>query len=170
MEDFMKIVIGLILTFISAQALAAKIGIIDMQKVINSIKEGKSVIGTLEKSFNEKKAKLKKEEDKIIKAKEEFQKQSMVLSDQAKVKKEQELQQMIVGIQQKTVEYQKEIQGLEQSLKKPLLDKLKPIVDEVSKKEGVDLTFEISSPVIYAKDKVDLTDAIIKAYDAKHKK
>lgn len=166
----MKLLITFLTTFFSVQAMAVTVGIVDMQKVINTIKDGKSIVKTLEKSFNQKKKKLKSEENKIIKAKEEFKKQSLVLSDKAKLKKEQELQKMIIDLQRKTMEYQKTIQKQEQNLKKPILDKLKVVVEDVSKKQNVDLTFEIASPVIYAKTKKDLTDAIIKAYDKKYSK
>ena len=49
---------------VSAQA-AVLVGLVDIQKVITTIKEGKGVQKTLEKSFNDKKVILKKEEDKI---------------------------------------------------------------------------------------------------------
>ena len=55
-------------------------------------------------------------------------------------------------------------------MKKPILEKLKPVIDEVSKSEKVAMTFEItSSPLVYAQDKVDITEKVIKAYDKKHK-
>ncbi|MBL7664894.1 MAG: OmpH family outer membrane protein [Bacteriovoracaceae bacterium] len=167
----MNKILVLLLMVISVNAQAVVIGLVDMQKIFSTIKDGKSVLATLEKSYNEKKKKLKAEEDKIMKLKEEMQKQSMVLSDAAKAKKEQEMQKLIMELQQKTVEYQKEINGQEQDLKKPVLDKLKVVVDEVSVKQNVDLTVELkSSPMIYVKEKKDLTDEIIKAYDAKNSK
>lgn len=148
-----------------------KVGIVNIQKVITNIKEGKSVMKTLEKSFKSKQKELKSEEAKIKKMQASFKKQDMVLSDKAKAKKQQEVRGMIAALQQKTMKYQKDIQNQEAQLKKPILEKLKPIIDEVSKAEKVELTFEItSSPVVYAADKVDITDKVIKAYDKKYNK
>jgi outer membrane protein len=147
-----------------------KVGIINIQKVIRTIKEGKAVNTTLTKSFKSKEKQLKAEEAKIKKQQEAYQKQTMLLSGEAKAKKEQEIRKAIAELQKKTMAYQKEIQKQEAQLKKPILDKLKPIIDSVSSKKGVDLTFEISSsPIVYAKTQVDITDEVIKEYDKKHK-
>lgn len=159
----------LIMTFSFSAFSQVLVGLVDIQKIITSIKEGKNVQKTLEKSFNDKKAVLKKDEDKIKKAQEDYKKQSMVLAEQARMNKEREIQEMMMGIQNKTMEYQRDIQKMEQDLKKPLLEKLRPIIDEVSKNNKVAMTFELSAaPIVYAESKIDLTEEVIKAYDKKH--
>lgn len=167
----MKKIILMLTLILSFSAFAeVKVAIVNIQKVITSIKEGKGVMKSLEKSFKTKQAELKKEEDGIKKLQKDYQKQSLVLSDKAKAKKEGEIRQKIQALQQKTMKYQKEIQKMEAQMKKPILEKLKPVIDEVSKSEKVAMTFEItSSPLVYAQDKVDITEKVIKAYDKKHK-
>lgn len=158
-----------VLLFAYSASAATLIGLVDVQKIITSIKEGQAVQKKLEKTFNDKKAVLKKDEDKIKKAQEDYKKQSMVLADQARANKERELQEMVMNLQNKTMEYQREIQQLEQEMKKPILEKLRPIIDEVSKSNQVDMTFELSAaPIVYAANKKDLTEDVIKAYDKKH--
>ncbi len=166
----MKSLIALLaLTFSLSSFATTLVGLVDIQKVITSIKEGKGVQKTLEKSFNDKKAILKKDEDKIKKAQEDYKKQSMVLAEAARLNKERELQEMMMGLQNKTMEYQREIQKMEQDLKKPLLEKLRPIIDEVSKENAVAMTFELSAaPIVYAESKKDLTEDVVKAYDKKY--
>lgn len=166
----MKSLIALLaLTFSLSSFATTLVGLVDIQKVITSIKEGKGVQKTLEKSFNDKKAILKKDEDKIKKAQEDYKKQSMVLAEAARLNKERELQEMMMGLQNKTMEYQREIQKMEQDLKKPLLEKLRPIIDEVSKENAVAMTFELSAaPIVYAEAKKDLTEDVVKAYDKKY--
>ncbi len=147
------------------------VGVINLQKVLNSIKEGKEVNEKLKKTFDERKSTLLKEEEKIKKAQEEYMKQAALLSAEAKRKKEAELQQNIIAIQKKTNDYQKEISELEASMKKPILDKVKDIVESISADSKVDFTVELStSPVVYAKNKKDITDDVISAYDKKHGK
>ena len=146
------------------------VGKVDIQKVLVSIEEGKKVRNQLKGEFDKKQKLLKKEEDKIRKMKEDLDKQAAVLNAKAKAKKERALQEAIMQAQQKSMQYQQEIQGKEQELKKPLLDKIKTIVEAVSKKNEVDFTFESSTtPVVYAKDLKDLTDEVIKEYNSKHK-
>jgi outer membrane protein len=165
-----KIILIMTLMFSLSAFAEVKVAIVNIQKIITSIKEGKGVMKSLEKSFKTKQAELKKEEEAIKKLQKDYQKQSLVLSDKAKAKKEGDIRQKIQGLQQKTMKYQKEIQKMEAEMKKPILEKLKPVIDDVSKKEKVAMTFEItSSPLVYAQDKIDITDKVIKAYDKKHK-
>lgn len=158
-----------LLTFSYSSFASVLVGLVDIQKIITTIKEGKNVQTTLEKNFNSKKAILAKDEEKIKKAQEDYKKQSVVLADQARMNKEREIQEMMMALQQKTMEFQREIQKMEQDLKKPILDKLRPIIDEVSKANGVAMTFELSAaPIVYAENKKDLSEEVIKAYDKKH--
>lgn len=168
----MKMLFGLLLLTFSLQSFSAVVvGLVDIQKIITTIKEGKNVQKDLEKAFNDKKAILKKEEDKIKKTQEDYKKQSMVLAEAARATKEREIQEMMMALQNKTMQYQQEIQKMEQEKKKPILEKLRPIIDEVSKANEVALTFELSAaPIVYAEAKKDLTEDVIKAYDKKHPK
>jgi outer membrane protein len=168
----MKTFISLFVFLVCSSVWATNvIGLVDVQRILTSIKEGKTVAKQLEKSYNDKKATLKKEEDKLKKMDEDLKKQSAILSDQAKMTKGRELQELALKLQEKSMQYQKDMQKQEQDLKKPILDKLRPIIDEVSKASAVTMTFELSSaPILYAESKKDLTDDIIKAYDKKHSK
>ena len=159
----------LFLAFSVSSSASVLVGLVDIQKIITTIKEGKNVQTKLEKSFNEKKSILKKDEEKIKKAQEDYKKQSMVLAEAARMNKEREIQEQMMKLQSKTMEFQKEIQKMEQDMKKPILEKLRPIIDEVSKANGVAMTFELSAaPIIYAESKKDITEEVIKAYDKKH--
>jgi len=63
-----------------------------------------------------------------------------------------------------------QIQKMEMDEKKPILEKIRAIVSEISEKEKVDLTVEVSaSPILYAKDVMDLTTKVIEYYNSKHK-
>lgn len=168
----MKKLITILAMALSFSAVAqVKVGVINIQKVITSIGEGKNVMSTLEKSFKSKQKEIKAEEEAIKKLQQDYQKQSSLLSDKAKANKENEIRQKIAQLQQKTADYQKNIQNQERELKQPILEKLKPVIDQVSQSKDVAMTFEASSsPVVYAQNQVDITNDVIKAYDKKHKK
>ncbi len=166
----MKYVMSLlVLMFSTVSSANVLVGLVDIQKIMTNIEQGKDVQKQLEKSFNDKKAILKKDEEKIKKAQEDYKKQSMVLAESARATKEREIQELMMKLQNKTMEYQREIQKMEQDLKKPILEKLRPLIDDVSKSNGVSMTFELSAaPIVYAENKKDLSDEVIKAYDKKH--
>lgn len=166
----MKLTLCLLLLTFSFSSLATTlVGLVDIQKIITTIKEGKGVQKNLEKAFNEKKVILQKDEEKIKKAQEDYKKQSMVLAEAARATKEREMQDLMMKLQNKTMEFQRDIQKLEQDMKKPILEKLRPIIDEVSKANSVAMTFELSAaPIVYAESKKDLSEEVIKAYDKKY--
>ena len=164
------VVLSLLLTF-SFPSLAVSVGTIDIQKVLFTVKRGQKVRKQLETSFNKKKAALKKEEDKLKKSKEEFDKKAQLLSEQAKLKEQERLQRMLLALETKRQKYQKEIRDMEARLTEPIVKSIYQVAEGVAAKAKVDLAFESSaSPIIYAATKRDLTDEVIKQYDKKHPK
>ena len=165
-----KILVLVAAMMMSAQSMAVVVGKVDVQKVILSVNEGKKIKEKLKKTFDEKQKILKKEEDKIRKMQEDFKKQSLVMNEKAKETKQRAIQEGIVKLQQKTAGYQREIQELEQKHKKPLFEKIKAVINTVSKAAGVDITIEsATAPIIYAKSEKELTDDVIAAYNKKYK-
>ncbi len=150
---------------LTSAASAASIAKVDVQKVLLSVKEGKSVRKTLKKSFDEKQEIIKKEENKIKKLQEDYQKQSAVIDAKTKAKKEQEIQGRIMALQQKTMAFQKEIQAKENELKQPILEKVRTVIEKVSKSGNYDMVFEVTTSPIYVKEVDDITDKVVKAYD-----
>lgn len=160
----------LVVVLTSAVQAEVLVGIVDIQSVLTSIKDGKEVNSKLEKIFNKKKLELTSTEDKIKKLQEAFKKKSMVMSAAAKAKEEKKIQDEYMAYQQLRMKAQQDMQKEEQALKAPILEKLKPVIESISKKEKVALTFEISSsPVIYAAKQVNLTPMVIEAYDKQNK-
>ena len=168
----MKAFISLLLfAALSTPSFALVVGKVDIQNVLISVKEGKKVRDQLKDEFEKKKKILDQEQEKIKKMQQDFAKQSLVMNDKAKLEKEKSIQQKIIELQQKSLGFQKEIQAMEGKMKAPILERIKTIVDQVSKKANVDVTFEMSTaPVIYAKSEKDLTSEIIQAYDKKYSK
>lgn len=162
-------VLALVMT--SSVFAAVNVGKVDVQKVLITVNQGVAVRDQLKKSFDEKQKILKDEEEKIKKLQEDYSKKASVINDKEKAKKEREIQEKIMAIQQKTGGFQKEIQDLEQKLKTPILERVKSVVDEVSKAADLDLVYEAATaPILYAKTEKDLTDDVVKAYNKKFPK
>jgi len=154
----------------SAQAstdTAVKIGIVDMQKAIQGVESGKKAKTQLEKDFNSRKAELQKEEASIKKMGEEFRKQSLVLNDEARAKKQQELQERVMKFQEMTARSQQEIAQKEQELTMPIIQKLRAIIGDVAKTKGYSVILEKNeNTVLFSLDKDDLTDDVIKLFNS----
>ena len=163
-------IIGLILaSFLSTAALAAevKIGYIDMQKAIQETAAGKKAKKELEEEFNKKKKDLEKKEADIKKMHEDFEKRSMAMNEDARMKKQQEIRAEMGKYQEVAGKAQMEIQKRERDLTQPIVTKLRSIIDDLAKKEEFTVILEkAENSVMWAKKDIDLTERVIKAYDS----
>src|SRR4029079_6472419 len=108
----------------SAQANdGVKVGTVDMQQALQTVDAGKAAKAQLEKEFNAKKKELQGEEAAIKKMGEEFKKQAAVMNDDARGKKQAEIQERIMKFQEITARSQSEIQTKERDLTQPIITK-----------------------------------------------
>jgi len=160
-----KLSVFLLTAILSVGTFGASIAKVDVQKVLLSVDEGKAVRSTLKKKFESKQKIIKAEEEKIRKMQTDYQKQSELLSPKAKLKKERVIQAKIMELQQKTMGFQKDIQDQENKLKKPILEKVRTVIEKISKESNYDMVFEVSTSPIYVKEVSDITDKVVKAYN-----
>lgn len=168
-----RVMIGMLsLMFVAgASASEIKFGIVDMQKALQSVDAGKKAKTELEAEFNKKKTELQNEETAIKKLHEEFQKQSLVMNDQAKAKKQGELQERIMKFQEKTARSQADIQKKEQELTLPIVTSLKKIVHNIATEKQMALVLENNeNTILYSLDKDDITQEVINQYNKTAKK
>src|SRR4051812_40696816 len=112
---------GILSFSLSAHAAAdIKIAVVDLQKALQSVDAGRKAKGSLEKEFNDKKKSLQAEEEAIKKMSEDFKKQSLVLSDEAKARKQNEIQERLLKYRELFGKSQFDIQNRERQLTEPI--------------------------------------------------
>ena len=153
----------------SASSWGAKVGIVNLNKVVVGIKEMKGVREKLKAFHMSKQMELKKEEEKIAKIHKSFQKKSMVMNDKTKMEKQKEIQAMVIELNKKKFMMEREIQQFGKNSQAPVMNKIKVVIDSISMKEAVDFTLDTATgQLYYAKNKIDLTQKIIDEYNKKH--
>ena len=139
-----------------------KIGVVDIQTVMEESVPGEAALKELKNSFDEMKAELDKHKDNVMKLRQEIQKQSLVLSQEAQIDKETEFRQKareFEGLQQS---YQKKMQVKEKNLTKPILEELKKVIDAYGKKYSYTLILDKkNSGAVYHDPSVDITNNVI---------
>lgn len=149
-----------------ATAAELKIGLVDMQKALQSVDAGKKAKAQLEKEVNAKTKDLQNEQQAIQKAAEEFKKQSLVMSDAARNKKQAELQERAMKFEQTRMRTSTELQQREQELTQPIINRLRTIVTDLAKKMGYNLVLEKNENVVlFSQTTDDLTPEVIKQYN-----
>lgn len=155
----------------SASEAETKLAYIDMQKAIQETSTGKKAKSELETEFNKKKKELEKREADLKKMNDDLEKKSMVLTDEVKAQRQQELQGEMLKYRELVGKSQMEIQKRERDLTVPIVEKLKVIIDQIAKKEGYTMVFEKSEQsVMWANKDVDLTDRVVKEFEKTAKK
>lgn len=148
----------------------AKYGVVNMQKIIVSVQEGKSARTALEKEIKEKEKTLMEQKAELDKMNEEWKSQAALLSDDAKMKKQQEFQQKVMNLRNEEMKFQGEIKQKENEATQKIAIKVSQLVNDMAKDKKLEAIFEVnSSGLLYLQDPIDLTDEVIKAYDGKKK-
>ncbi|MBS1959554.1 MAG: OmpH family outer membrane protein [Bdellovibrionales bacterium] len=142
---------------------AMKIGVVDMQKAIQTSETGKKAKAELEQAFNKKKKELQAEEASLKKAQEDLQKKASALSESAKKEQGQKLQERFMKYQELLQKSQAEIQKKEQEMSAPIITKIREKIGELAKKKGYTLILEKNENIVlFSQEKDDLTADILK--------
>ncbi len=165
MKKVMVILATLILTGTSAFA-ESKVGFVDVQKAIQATAAGKKAKESLDGEYQKRKGSLDKRKADIEKMGQDLEKKKSVLSEEVLGKKQMELQEEMMKFQKTVAENQLEIQKKEEELVKPIITRMKTIIEKVAQEKGFSMVIENKGQnVLYAAKDADLTDAIVKAFE-----
>ena len=102
----------------------------------------------------------------IEKGKSDLEKQSSVLSPDARKSKEEEVERLIREYQRLVSDSQNEVKKREGELTGGILKEIRPIIEKIGQDEGYTLILENSaSQILYSTKEADLTDIVIKKYN-----
>lgn len=144
-----------------------KIGYIDLQRVILESKAGKTAKSAFEREFNQKAALIEQKKTALDKEKENFLKQSAVMDDEARLRKADELQRREKELNRTRDDYRDELQRRDLDLSKQILSRVVEIINNIGNSEGYTIILEKSEGGVLCCKGADITDRVIKAFDAK---
>ena len=159
----------LILFFFTNSLLAAdvaKIGVIDLQKVLETSTAGKSIQAQLKTQKDKMESDLKQKGSEIENLSKRLERESMVMGKEMREEKEREQRIKINDFKAIQKRYRSDLQKLEVELMNQLQKDIKEIVDAVGKKEGYLLIIN-KYTVLYSPGPIDITDDLIKKLNAK---
>jgi len=142
-----------------------KIGIINPQGVLQNSVKGKEVIERL-RSLNMSKQKKYEAMQKEIEALEK-EVISPALNPDTRDKKNMDLQNKRIEIKRFAEDAQKDSMSMQQKEFESLQRELMPIIEKIAKGAGFSLVLDLNTAgVTYFEPAIDITDQVIKAYDA----
>ncbi len=144
----------------------AKIGVIDLQKVLGTSTSGKSIQAQLKKQKETMETNLKQKGSEIEKISKRLERESMVMGKEMREEKEREQRIKINDFKSLQKKYRSDLQKLEAGLMNQLQKDIKELVDAIGKKAGYLLIINKYS-VLYSPGSIDITDDLIKKLNAK---
>jgi outer membrane protein len=154
----------------SVWAADLKMAYVDIQRAVNECNAGKEAKNSITKEL-EKIQRLNAEKQKELQTmKESLDKQTPMLTPDARANKEKEFQSKVRDYQRWVDDNQKDIQQKTQEKERNISIGLVKVIQKVGADEGYTLILERNeSIVLFASKALDITDRVIKAYDAQKK-
>ena len=158
------IVVMLMVGYVFGQV---KIGVINPEKVIRNTTRGKASIKKLDELGKAKQANIIQMQNEIKAIQKELQ--SPALSTSARDTKSMQLQNKQTKLRRYVEDSQREIKIKVNAQMEKFRKEIMPLITKVGKVKGYSLIFDLrNSGISYFNQAIDVTDEIIRAYEAKY--
>ncbi len=144
----------------------AKIGIVDLQRVLETSTSGKAANSELKAKYKDMTANLKKQETDLKSMKEKLEREALVMSREQREEKDRELRIKANDLKVTKARFQREMKTMQKRILVRLQKDIMKLVEDMGKKEGFLLIMEKrEAGIMYAPNTIDVTDKIIRQYD-----
>lgn len=147
-----------------------KLGYVDMQKALNLSDAGKEAKEQLAGKVKKYQDEINVKQEELKKLKDELEKQSVLLSETARGAKEKDYQQKLKEFQRFTKDAQDELQARDEEFTKKIIEELERVIQEYGRKNGYTFIFVRNESMIFVDDKADVSDEVLKLFNASRKK
>ena len=168
----LSVVLGMILLgwFGSVWAADLKIAYVDIQKAVNESNAGKDAKKLITKDVEKFQGQIADKQKVLQTMKESLEKQAPMLNPDARATREKEYQNKLREFQRWGEDSQNEINQKRMEMERNISIGLQKVIQKVGADEGYTLILEKNeSIVLFVSKALDITDRVIKAYDAQKK-
>ena len=165
------IFVGGLLTGVAySQNVNIKIGSVDIQKAVNECHSGKEAKKALTKEVEKFQGLIAERQRELQEMKESLEKQGLMLSPEARAAREKELQTRARDFQRWGEDVQNEINQKRAEMERNIFVGLQKVIQKLGADEGYTLILEKNENIVlFSSKSTDITDLVIKAYDAQRK-
>jgi len=164
--------IGIVLFGFLGSALAAdyKIAYVDIQKAVNESNAGKDAKKAITKEVEKFQRQITDKQKELQTLKESLEKQAPMLTPDARATREKEYQNRLREFQRWGEDTQNEINQKRTEVERNISIGLLKVIQKVGADDGYTLILEKNENlVLFVSKTIDITDRVIKAYDAQKK-
>jgi outer membrane protein len=143
-----------------------KIGVVDLQKILETSNSGKAAQNELKVQRDKMQVDMKQRGNEIQEIESRMQREAMVMSKETREEKEREHRIKVSDFQALQRKYQSDLQEVERKLMGKLQSEITSLVSDIAKKDGYLLVIS-NIGVIYALSSTDITERLIQELNAK---
>ena len=149
----------------SAQS-AQKVGVIEVQRIVQESAVGKESLARIQKVQTGKQEELGKRQTELRDLEKRIQEQGKSLSEEAMEKLQKDYQAKALDLKRFQDDAQRELEEIQRKELGDLEKRVLPVIEAVSKELGYSLVFnKYQSGLLHADGSVDLTDAVIQKFN-----
>jgi outer membrane protein len=147
----------------------AKIGVANLQRILETSNPGKSAQEEIKKQKDQMEQELKQKGGEIEELRKQLERESMVMSKEKREEKEREIRIKLNDFKSLQKRYRTQLQNLEKKLVNTLLKEVSTLVEEIGKKEGYLLIIN-NAGVMYSPNSINITDKVITELNTRFEK
>lgn len=154
-------------TAVTMEAQEAKIGFINLQKVLLESKKGQAVLAKLQAEKEAKQKEIDAQEKKIRQMEADFEKKRSVLSDAARKERERAIRKQRRDLRRTVDDLNRDFTERERDIRDGLIKEVAAVVKSYGEKNGYLLIMEVrAGGLMYGNKAADLSEEVTAAYDA----
>lgn len=152
----------------NAGAVAIRVGYVDLQQALNSSSAGEKAKDSFKAEVERMEQVLEKRRAKVEKLKGELEKKALLLRDDERVALQRDYRQELRDFERLYKDSQEELKIRDRELTARILVELRQIVNAIGEQGDYSVILEGNNTVVlYGSKSIDLTEAVIKAYNKK---
>ena len=166
------VVVGMILLgwFGSVWSADLKVAYVDIQKAVNDSNAGKEAKKVITKEIEKFQGLVAHKQKELQTLKESLDKQALMMTPDARANKEKEYQNKLREFQRWGEDSQNEVNQKRMEMERNISIALIKVIQKIGTDEGYTVILEKNENIVlYASKSIDITDRVIKAYDAQKK-
>lgn len=147
----------------------AKVGLINIQEAIAASAEGKKAFGDIQTKFRPRQQELQRQQQEIQALQDQLQKGVNTLSDEEQRRLSRELEEKQRLFKRATEDVDADFRSEGQDVIQRIGRKMVPLINDYAQQNGYVLIFDpaaVQLPVYYLSKEVDITEDLVKRYDA----
>jgi outer membrane protein len=154
---------------LQAQTAGGKLGVLNLQEAIQNTGEGKKVFAEIQKKYTPRQQDLQRQQQEINALQDQLQRQAATLSDEERVRLTRELEDKQTIFKRATEDANADYNADTQDAFRRIGQKMVRIVNEYAQQNGFALIIDDAQlPVYYVAQEIDLTEEMVRRYDAAH--